>query len=269
MCFDQTEKAIMTLNMSQDLIQSKFINSFLNLNIAEPLYHYTSEYCSELIKNSGKIWLSRFDNSNDDLEFRHGLQLTLKHYASLSKKDSFTKALFEKYISFLNKEIRDPKMIFMMVCFSKSRRSQHLWWKYGNKKSGHCLEFKFDQHEINAMGAVICREVFYSKKRFKKLAFKLIREYSILVKSNLNSWLNDDTYESNMHNVMLSMHKDIFILSSFCKIRKFRNEKEYRLAVWIPATSKNIKTIGKKQIIEMDIGKSLINLHRHSSHKRT
>lgn len=255
----------MTIDAITGLFESNFKKIFFpNRSVMSPLFHYTSPTSFPLIQKSEKLWFSRFDNSNDDLEFRYGLNLAIRQFRLASKNDLFSKDIFEKYIPFLEQEKNNPSLIFMMACFSSIKKSRYLWWKYAHKNQGRCLEFIFSDQEMKNMGPVIFRFVIYKRKKFKKLVLQIIREYSMFIRQNIRNWISDDTYNSNMGNLIISMHRDIFTLSSFCKRRRFRNELEYRIAIWIKPTDSKIKIAVSKSVLENSFGQSLKHIHQHS-----
>lgn len=247
----------MALNLKDDLYESRFYKTFLNTDIPEPLYHYTKKQTADIIENSKKFRFTKFDNSNDNLEFKYGLSLIQKILRNEFKQDRLIKAIFEKYLIFITSETVDPKLIFMMACFSRSKKSRHLWWNYADQQRGRCLQIEFDQAEVDKLEHIVCRDVIYSVVRFRKLALRLVREYTKVVHENFHEWRIDGSYEANMGHLMLSLHRDFFILSSFFKRRKYRSEVEYRIARWIQPSSTSIIVQDGRQFVYSDVRNSL------------
>lgn len=242
------------MNRSEEVFLDKF---FRNKKIDTPLFHYTRAPIAEIIDRSKILRFTQFDCSSDSTEFRCGLESIVNELRKIARLDPISKAIFSKYVSFLESETKKPKIVFFMACFSNTRRCRYLWWNYGDMNKGKCLKFEFQQSEVDLIPTLLCRKVFYKRKLMRKWVSKVVRHYKSIVIKNVHSWAQKSIYEAKMSDLIIEFHRDVFSIAAFYKRRKFRHEREYRLTFWMVANDNRIKSENNKFFIELPIPTSL------------
>lgn len=201
----------MQRDTSSGLFESDVVKKFFNLKIHAPVYHYTSKEKAESILTTQQIWLTKFDQSNDSKELRHGIELAVSFLKGEMRKDPYLKVFLEKFLPFLKNETRNPKVAFVMTCFSRSRKSRYLWKKYAGNEAGRCIEFNFDELEVSAAPLVQFRPIFYSRVKLRKLVRKIVGEYALEVRKSISGWKTGQKYDQNMSDIMISILRDVFL----------------------------------------------------------
>ncbi len=200
-------------------------------NYDTTLYHYTSKNSGENIIKSKELWLTKYNLSNDNQEFKHGLQIIKTQLKEIIDKDEKTKVIFEKLIPFLEEESKSPKTHFYMICFCSTSRNEYLKRNYANGKKGLCLNIKLASEDFNNQKPILYKTI-YSINKFKRILTKLLYNYRNMIISHFEEWSKLQIYDQVNSEFFVLLIRDLFIHASRLKRHKFSAEKEIRLLAW-------------------------------------
>jgi len=207
-----------------------FIRHFI-LKRPPVLFHYTSTQASESILKNRELWFSKFDLSrNDSQEFRKGLDLCTTNLKHLVSENQNLSNVFDRFIVFLEIEVKEPELFFYMACFCRSNTNSHLLKNYSGRTSGSLLHFSFDERDFG--GQIVSMDVCYSEKKIKKKNSRLIWGYYWFIQKNFDEWVGIGKYDEFCRDIFIYLLRDIFILSSSYKRNRFSLERETRIITW-------------------------------------
>ncbi len=206
------------------------IKHLVNNRTPYHLFHFTSTKVETIIRDTQSLRLTKFDRSNDNLEFSYGLNIIKECLGTFRDSDDAKAAFIEKFIPFFEEEIKAPQVFFYMVCFCLDSENSYLKKNYA-KKDGGMLNFDFNNQDFSGLAGLLA-PVIYSKRVFIRRIENGLMNYFNYMKENIETWIRDKTYDENMKNLILTLLRDLFSAAAFVKRARFNPEQEYRMIQW-------------------------------------
>ena len=221
------------------------------------LYHYTDLDSAKSIIESGQFWVSDAFTTTDEKEIIHVKDIINR---IINAKYSFLENENMKQCSdFLQYAIDIVKTKVFILCFSLVKDSKPLWEKYSdNNKIGVCLRFDFKNITPNPVSDLFSRERYFVEHNGKdikiqllvpnhfiiyneSIKYKKIEEYMNLVYKVINripiNNFDEELYKDEI-NLLVDIFTDTLLFSSFSKVSKLKDEKEYRMLYLFKKDSK-------------------------------
>lgn len=244
---------------------SKFFDDIKNWFGKNPptrgIYHYTDANAFLNIMQKKELWATHINFMNDSFEGLIGyniLDKILKYKKEFKKND-------EKEIKQLNHLLNDLKqnldtINIFIVSFTSSQDDLNQWRGYAETPNGLNIKFNssllseniISSKNIDSIISAI-QKIVFEKKPLEEIFLLMPCLYKEDMQSSLlydlkNQILNNNTdfFDSDAYNAA----KLLIFFTPFLKEKSFKDEKEWRLAIFLPKSSNKIcYRIGKSSII--------------------
>ena len=228
-----------TLNIIENALRQSLANE--KTQYSGRIYHYTSPEGIKGILTQNEIWFSNTKFLNDSTENNYIYSLFPKY------PDIYKEVLLEKYFFDLIRKVADSYLQkdwcylddnvwwadnIYVASFSKSKDNLGLWNYYTKNSNSVGYNLGFDYIPFNISSnelKYIHGEVIYDKKKQVKLLKEIILQYNKIFKDYKN---DIETNQLTKNNFIKSFIDIIELYNIFFKNPAFRDEQEYRCAIY-------------------------------------
>jgi len=213
------------------------------------VYHYTSIESLLNINNTNELWLSHVSYMNDPLEIKFGIN-TIINILEKQKTFKYVPQIIKNNLQTSEQYSLDLKLDLAFVfSVTELRDNKPFWLQYGNQGKGVSIQFK--NHEIlKTLSKYISMINMYFPVQYYSNDYlqsddnitefeECIIEYYKYIESSFDEKELEDI---NVQREIFGMSK---LLSCFVKNDFYKQEKEWRFAVFAGMGNENVKVISK------------------------